>query len=652
MNNSRWSLLALLLVALLALPAAATAGSLTGIRIFLDPGHGGQAGQSYSGSPGDPGAIGPTGLREADCVLAIANRVKQQLEAQGATVNMSRSSDVFVSLSGRTAMANALGADRLVSIHQNANANPAPNYTGTHVYTSASANSLDMAAKTVIELDRYHNIGVVSTNCGIRGVRQDNFHMVRESAMPAQLVENTFISNAAEETRLRQASHLQASGDAIFRGLMAHLGKTVVTDVNPPTVAHTQKTAASEGSAIAIEATVTDAAGVESVVLYYRTKGSSSWIAAAMTKQLGEIYSATIPAAAATPAGVEYYLATKDKAGNSGKQPASAPAIPYAISVTAVPHTGNLTGVLTDKATGARLAGVSVTATPGGAVAISSATGVYLFNNLNAGSYTLVGRLPGYLDGNATATVETGLTRWGSFTLARTPQTAVSGIVKDSNGRALGGVSIRIGTVTVVSAGDGSFSAGPFNYGAYTLTATLAGYTPTSKNLTVGANTPAQTIIIKSTTAQISGTVNVPGTITLVQTGQTVSGQSFSFADLAPGRYQLKVAADAHRSQSRTLTVTAGQAREANFFLIAIDKGILRVKVKQVNASGRVVNGQGVAVTISGPITMTRPTGWGGVSGEALFDELPPGVYTVTAGNLRQTVTIVKAKTLSIVLGP
>ena len=80
------------------------------VKIFIDPGHGGS----------DPGAVG-FGLQEKNLTLDIANRVRDILmsEYENVCIKMSRTSDVFVSLSSRTNAANKWGADFYLSIHIN-----------------------------------------------------------------------------------------------------------------------------------------------------------------------------------------------------------------------------------------------------------------------------------------------------------------------------------------------------------------------------------------------------------------------------------------------------------------------------------------------------------------------------------------------------
>lgn len=76
------------------------------MKIFIDPGHGGD----------NPGATGPNGLREADVNLDVSLRTGRLLQAEGYTVNYSRTTDKTVSLAERANMANEWGADYFVSM--------------------------------------------------------------------------------------------------------------------------------------------------------------------------------------------------------------------------------------------------------------------------------------------------------------------------------------------------------------------------------------------------------------------------------------------------------------------------------------------------------------------------------------------------------
>lgn len=170
-------------------------------KIFIDPGHGGQ----------DPGAVG-NGLREKDLNLQVALRVRNILNEKysGHSIRMSRTTDKTVSLRERTNMANAWGADYLVSIHTNAGGG-----TGfeSFIYNGSYANKTETnRLRSII-----HDEVVKSTKFRDRGKKEANFHMLRESTMPAVLTENGFIDNIDDAKKLRTTSFLQqiAEGHAI-----------------------------------------------------------------------------------------------------------------------------------------------------------------------------------------------------------------------------------------------------------------------------------------------------------------------------------------------------------------------------------------------------------------------------------------------------
>src|SRR5690606_14428318 len=83
---------------------------LAGATVVLDPGHGGE----------EPGAVGPGGTLEKHVNLAVAQEAERILEAQGATVVLTRTGDYRITLAARGAIAQALRPAMFVSIHHNA----------------------------------------------------------------------------------------------------------------------------------------------------------------------------------------------------------------------------------------------------------------------------------------------------------------------------------------------------------------------------------------------------------------------------------------------------------------------------------------------------------------------------------------------------
>ncbi len=203
------------LIALFAMTAPIAWASLSGLKIGIDPGHGGSA----------PGAVGPTGLTEKEINLETSLFLRDYIEADGATAYLTRTTDVDVSLSDRSSYFNSIPVDRAISVHHNASSNRSANYTGVHVYLGYGwTTSGDLAYDVVHRLEDHMHIGFVSSNCSPyrEGVHEDDFHMVRETNMPAVLTENSFISNWAEEYRLRDSNYLSQNAWSIYAGICNH----------------------------------------------------------------------------------------------------------------------------------------------------------------------------------------------------------------------------------------------------------------------------------------------------------------------------------------------------------------------------------------------------------------------------------------------
>ncbi len=195
------------------------AGGLTGKKICLDAGHGGT----------DPGAVGPTGLKEANVNLAVVQKLNSYLTGQGASTKLTRESDVYVGLTARTDIANNWGADRFVAVHFNASSDRSVNGTETLYYTYGSATSKDLATKLQSRL--LEALGLPN-----RGIKQrDDLTVLIKTKMPAALTESSFISNTYEEARLKDSSYLDKIARAHYLGIMDHFGasETPVQPTNP-----------------------------------------------------------------------------------------------------------------------------------------------------------------------------------------------------------------------------------------------------------------------------------------------------------------------------------------------------------------------------------------------------------------------------------
>jgi len=211
-------------------------------RVVIDPGHGGR----------DTGAIGPRGLREKDVALAIARTLAGRLRALGFTVILTRKDDSYVSLDERTRIANQARADLFVSVHCNAarrrtltgvetwTLNVASDRYATRLATfenadaertvsdlrliladlatwanASDARDLAQSVQSSLVRNLRARVGRVEDH----GVKQALFYVLLGAHMPAILVETGFISNPAEEARLRNRKYQTGAAEAIARGV-------------------------------------------------------------------------------------------------------------------------------------------------------------------------------------------------------------------------------------------------------------------------------------------------------------------------------------------------------------------------------------------------------------------------------------------------
>lgn len=170
------------------------------IKIFIDPGHGGH----------DPGA-GAYNLREKEVALDIALMVSDVLMKNyiGISINMSRTTDKYLTLKERTDKANKWGADYFLSVHSNAGGGQG---FESYVHNNASKESRDKQKDV-------HDYLVEKLAWVDRGKKKANFHVLRESNMPAILLEVLFIDNKQDNDLLRQSSYRKKVGKTIAEAL-------------------------------------------------------------------------------------------------------------------------------------------------------------------------------------------------------------------------------------------------------------------------------------------------------------------------------------------------------------------------------------------------------------------------------------------------
>jgi N-acetylmuramoyl-L-alanine amidase len=178
--------------------------SLAGIKILLDPGHGGA----------ESGAVGPTGYPEKAANLAVSKLLRDQLVARGATVYMTREDDKDVSLQDRVAMIDKLKPAIAISIHHNSlpDNGDAMNTKGFSAFWyNAQAHSLAVFL---------HNYVVSKLGRPSYGVYWDNLALTRPASTPAVLLELGFMSNPVEfEEIIVNPQAQQKMAEAIAQGI-------------------------------------------------------------------------------------------------------------------------------------------------------------------------------------------------------------------------------------------------------------------------------------------------------------------------------------------------------------------------------------------------------------------------------------------------
>ena len=226
------------------------------VVVALDPGHGGE----------DPGAVGPSGLREKDVVLAIALQLRERINATpGMRAMLTRDADFFVPLQDRVRKARRVQADLFVSIH--ADAFLTPKARGASVFALSQNGASSSAARWMADRENAADL-VGGTNIKARDpavlrtlldmsttaqindsmkagnevlghigkvgrlhkaqVEQAGFAVLKAPDIPSILVETAFISNPEEEAKLRDPKYQRQLVDALATGIKRYFAK------NPP----------------------------------------------------------------------------------------------------------------------------------------------------------------------------------------------------------------------------------------------------------------------------------------------------------------------------------------------------------------------------------------------------------------------------------
>ena len=230
-------------------PVMSAAVSKDQIHIVIDPGHGGK----------DSGAVRRGSAKEKDLNLVVAKHLYNYLKKQGFAVKLTRGDDTFVTLAGRSKMANEFKADLFISVHTNAAKRPQAN--GFEVYFR-SDKATDKEAAEVAEFENealqyeethynfvdkllqslakneymnessklaghvrkyiYKEPGIGIAVSQSNAIRQANFYVLRGVHAPAILVEMGFISSPKDRARLSQSAVQKKMAQSIYNGIVSY----------------------------------------------------------------------------------------------------------------------------------------------------------------------------------------------------------------------------------------------------------------------------------------------------------------------------------------------------------------------------------------------------------------------------------------------
>ncbi|SFL33200.1 N-acetylmuramoyl-L-alanine amidase [Gracilibacillus orientalis] len=175
-------------------------------KVVIDPGHGGE----------DPGAIGASGSYEKDFTLSLAKKISFLLEDEPQLeAYVTREEDVFLSAEARERpnFANDIGADIYISLHGNTFTDPSVSGTESFYYHKNSKRLANIIHRHVSETTGFQN----------RGVKKENFFVLKDTSMPAVLLEIGYLTNPEEEKILLTEDFQQSVAEAINDGIKEYL---------------------------------------------------------------------------------------------------------------------------------------------------------------------------------------------------------------------------------------------------------------------------------------------------------------------------------------------------------------------------------------------------------------------------------------------
>jgi N-acetylmuramoyl-L-alanine amidase len=179
------------------------------IKIVIDPGH--------CGKP-DPGAVSKNGTRESDINLSVGRLVVDMLEKNGYEVLITREEENDPStyeLKTRTDLANQVKANLFISLHCNACDNPDAH--GVEVWTTPGETNADKFADILLQKihSKFPRLYMRTDISDGDLDKEEKFYVLKNTVMPAVLLEMEFLTNRFGEERLLDENFQKEMSESI-----------------------------------------------------------------------------------------------------------------------------------------------------------------------------------------------------------------------------------------------------------------------------------------------------------------------------------------------------------------------------------------------------------------------------------------------------
>ena len=190
-------------------PKHVSGNNLSGVKIVVDAGHGGS---DYGATAKNNKGVT---IRESQLALMLAQKVQKKLQSYGATVVMTRNSDVRLSQDTRVLSIRNANAHFAVSIHRNSSDSAKPSAFNAYHFNAFTK----MPAQYIYNATADKKLYDVTA---WSGVKWHYFYLSRISNCPVVLTENGFMSNANELQKIIDPSFNDKCADAIATGIIKH----------------------------------------------------------------------------------------------------------------------------------------------------------------------------------------------------------------------------------------------------------------------------------------------------------------------------------------------------------------------------------------------------------------------------------------------